>query len=376
MKSTLESLGRLRELGNERIRELSAIASEGIPVVGFFDIFISPELLLSVGAIPVGLRLGGEHEAERAGEKFLKSDGCPFCKAAIGYRYLKDPLYVSVTHLISVTTCDQKRRMAELWNTHFDVPVYVYNIPKRRDSENSRRLFVRETEWIKSEIENLTNTSLRMRDLEENIRKYNRARRMLKELDRFLFTQKPKLTYTEMTEIVHHFAFLDIDVYLSILATILDEVRSRPPVAAQNSVRIALGGSVLAHGDYEIVRILEKRGAHVVGDWIYNLFGTYCDMVEESGDPWANLCEFYRLRSMSAIYRPIERYYVYVKDRIEEIGADAVIYKTLKFCDIYSAETIRMKKEIGLPFLHIDSTYSIEEMGQLETRIEAFLEML
>jgi len=376
MKSTLESLERLRTLGKKRLEELSAVASEGVPVVGFFDIFTSPELLLSIGAVPVGLRLGGVYEAEREGERLLKTDGCPFCKSAIGYRYLEDPLYSSVTHIISATTCDQKRRMAELWNTHFHVPVYVYNIPKRWNCENSRQLFMRETEWIRSEMESLTGTSLRMRDLEAIIRKYNQARRMLKQLDQLQRTREQKLTCTEMAEIVHHFAFLDIDVYTGILATIISEVNSRSPVAAQNSMRIALGGSILAHGDYAIINLLEKRGAHVVGDYIYNLFGAYCDEVEESGDPWANLCESYRLRSMSAIYRPIERYYNCVKGRIEELRADAVVYKTLKFCDIYSAETMRMKKEIGLPFLRIDSTYSIGEMGQIETRIEAFLEML
>ncbi|RMD57973.1 MAG: 2-hydroxyacyl-CoA dehydratase, partial [Nitrospirae bacterium] len=33
-------------------------------------------------------------------------------------------------------------------------------------------------------------------------------------------------------------------------------------------------------------------------------------------------------------------------------------------------------EELGLPFLKIETDYSLEDMGQLRTRIEAFIEML
>jgi len=59
--------------------------------------------------------------------------------------------------------------------------------------------------------------------------------------------------------------------------------------------------------------------------------------------------------------------------------ADGVIYYTLSFCHTYNVEahlvTEALEKE-GIPCLVIESDYSPEDMGQIKTRVEAFLESL
>ena len=56
-----------------------------------------------------------------------------------------------------------------------------------------------------------------------------------------------------------------------------------------------------------------------------------------------------------------------------------MIFHALKFCDTnaYDIPVIRDAfKERGIPVLFIDSDYTTGGIGQLRTRIEAFLEML
>jgi benzoyl-CoA reductase/2-hydroxyglutaryl-CoA dehydratase subunit BcrC/BadD/HgdB len=62
-----------------------------------------------------------------------------------------------------------------------------------------------------------------------------------------------------------------------------------------------------------------------------------------------------------------------------DLGADGVIDYTLSFCGTYQIEATSVEsavKDAGFPVLRIETDYSAEDVGQLSTRVEAFLEML
>ena len=64
---------------------------------------------------------------------------------------------------------------------------------------------------------------------------------------------------------------------------------------------------------------------------------------------------------------------------MEEFRADAVIDVTLQTCLTYAVETIRVRalcEKIGVPYMSLETDYSQEDSGQLDTRIAAFIEML
>jgi benzoyl-CoA reductase/2-hydroxyglutaryl-CoA dehydratase subunit BcrC/BadD/HgdB len=59
--------------------------------------------------------------------------------------------------------------------------------------------------------------------------------------------------------------------------------------------------------------------------------------------------------------------------------ADGVIHYGLQFCQPYLMEAIPVEKaleEKNIPVLRIETDYSMEDTGQLQTRIEAFIEQL
>jgi benzoyl-CoA reductase/2-hydroxyglutaryl-CoA dehydratase subunit BcrC/BadD/HgdB len=59
--------------------------------------------------------------------------------------------------------------------------------------------------------------------------------------------------------------------------------------------------------------------------------------------------------------------------------ADGILHYALQFCAPYQIEATtveRAAREAGIPVLRVDTDYSMEDVGQLGTRIEAFLEML
>lgn len=63
----------------------------------------------------------------------------------------------------------------------------------------------------------------------------------------------------------------------------------------------------------------------------------------------------------------------------KEQAADGIVHYALQFCTPFTMEAFKIKKaadEREVPFLKIETDYSQEDIGQLKTRVEAFLEML
>jgi benzoyl-CoA reductase/2-hydroxyglutaryl-CoA dehydratase subunit BcrC/BadD/HgdB len=60
-------------------------------------------------------------------------------------------------------------------------------------------------------------------------------------------------------------------------------------------------------------------------------------------------------------------------------NADGVIHYGLQFCQPYIMESIPVEKALesqGIPTLRIETDYSMEDVGQLKTRVEAFIERI
>jgi len=53
-----------------------------------------------------------------------------------------------------------------------------------------------------------------------------------------------------------------------------------------------------------------------------------------------------------------------------------IVYHTIKFCDYYGFEYAELKSQIHVPLLKIETDYTLQSMGQLYTRIEAFAETI
>ena len=69
----------------------------------------------------------------------------------------------------------------------------------------------------------------------------------------------------------------------------------------------------------------------------------------------------------------------YIREMIREFGVDGVILQRIRNCDLWGSETFLLRKnleELGIPLLVLDREYMLTGMGQLSTRVQAFLEMV
>lgn len=69
-----------------------------------------------------------------------------------------------------------------------------------------------------------------------------------------------------------------------------------------------------------------------------------------------------------------------ISELVDEFSVDGVIDITLQACHTYNVETHRIKKFVNeekkIPYMNIETDYSTSDIGQLKTRMAAFIEML
>ena len=64
---------------------------------------------------------------------------------------------------------------------------------------------------------------------------------------------------------------------------------------------------------------------------------------------------------------------------IDEFQIDGVVEVDLQFCTPYLVEAHEVREHIlgrGIPYISVETDYSQSDLGQLSTRLEAFLERL
>ena len=65
---------------------------------------------------------------------------------------------------------------------------------------------------------------------------------------------------------------------------------------------------------------------------------------------------------------------------IDEYQVDGVLEMTLQACHTYNVESLSIRKFVnekkGIPYINVETDYSQADIGQLNTRIAAFIEML
>jgi benzoyl-CoA reductase subunit C len=139
-------------------------------------------------------------------------------------------------------------------------------------------------------------------------------------------------------------------------------------------------GSILDDPAY--LRVIEEQGGLVVTD--STCFGSrimWKDVREEGGDPLHALAQ-YTVSDRPSCPRTFgdrERRAEFVREMIREFEVDGVIGERLSFCDQWGFAQYAIKtdfEEDGIPYLLLEREYILSGVGQLRTRVQAFLEAL
>jgi benzoyl-CoA reductase/2-hydroxyglutaryl-CoA dehydratase subunit BcrC/BadD/HgdB len=163
------------------------------------------------------------------------------------------------------------------------------------------------------------------------------------------------------------------------LRELLEELGDAEGIAGHRA-RLMVLGSIL--DDPEYLRVIEDQGGLVVTD--SNCFGArlmWEDVSEEATDPIRALAQHYVAdrHSCPRTFGENERRTAFVHEMIRSFNVDGVVGERLAFCDQWGYAQYSITndfKETGVPYLSLEREYVLSGVGQLRTRVQAFLERL
>jgi len=106
------------------------------------------------------------------------------------------------------------------------------------------------------------------------------------------------------------------------------------------------------------------------------------DLVDESSETLDAMLDALVDRYMRidcACFTPNRERLDHIVGMARELNVKGVIHYGLSFCQPYGIESFKVEKalrEAGIPMLAIETDYSMEDVEQLKTRVEAFVEMI
>ncbi len=373
----------LSEVHGLRIQELLQAKAQGRKVIGTFCVFVPEEIVLAADAVQVGLCAGAEAGKEAA-EKILPRNTCALIKSFVGFKLSKlCPFIESCDLVVGETTCDGKKKAYEIFEEY--VPVYVMEIPQMKQ-KCDRDLWRTEVLRFKEKVEEVTGRTITAEKLGNAVRLVNDRRRTLQRLDRLRAADPVPISGRDVL-LINQVSFYDDPVrFTQSVGKLCDELEERVKagegVVPPGTPRLMLSGCPMAVPNWKLPYIIESSGAVIVGEESCIGRRNTRDLVTENGGKTDDLIDAVVDRSMKidcACFTPNRERLDHIVDMARELKVDGVVHYGLSFCQPYAIEAFKVEKSLrdaGIPMLSIETDYSMEDVHQLKTRVEAFVEMV
>jgi benzoyl-CoA reductase/2-hydroxyglutaryl-CoA dehydratase subunit BcrC/BadD/HgdB len=369
-----------------RPKELIDAKKTDKKVIVAFCVYVPEEIVLALDAILVGL-CGGTEFSHPAADEYLPRNLCALIKSSLGFKLQKTCAYYQVCDLIiGETTCEGKKKMFEILEEH--TPMYVIQMPPKPDHEDSRAFWLQEMKNLITKLEEITGNKLTAEKLKEGIKLVNEKRKALQKIAETRKVHPPPISGKDAL-LVTQVAFYDDVVRATQKATELYEelqerIKNGVSSVDPSAKRIMISGTPMAIPNWKMHDIVETSGGAVVveenctGARYYSEIMDVDSLPDDLDELIKTLADRY-LDLDCACFTPNDPRLENILKYAEEFKVDGVIYYCLQSCLMYSIEVYKVEralKERGIPFLKIETDYGTEDVGQLYTRVEAFIEML
>ena len=373
----------LSEVHGLRIKELQDAKAEGKKIIGTFCVYVPEELVLAANCVQIGLCAGAEVGMESA-ERLVPRNTCDLIKSFVGFKLSRLCPYLESSDLVvGETTCDGKKKAYEAFATY--APMYVMEIPQTK-SEAAKALWRSEVRRFKARLEELTGKAITAEDLARGIDIVNGKRKALQRLSALRAADPAPISGRDSL-LINQISFYDDPIrFTTQINALCDELEARVAagegVAPKGTKRVLLSGCPMAVPNWKLPFVVESSGAVIVGeescigerntrDLVPDATGTVDDILDVIADRY--------MKIDCACFTPNAERPGNILELANRLNADGVIQYTLLFCQPYANEAMRMEpilKDKGIPSLALETGYSMEDIGQLKTRVEAFVETL
>ena len=360
---------------------MKELKEQGRRIVGVFCTFTPWELILAADAVAVVLCGIGDDNIPAA-EVRLPKNLCPLIKASYGAAVTdKCPFFYFSDMVLAETTCDGKKKMYELMGELKHC--HIMQLPPGRYGKGALEFWKQEVISVKEDLEQFYGITITEQKIRDAIHLRNRERKAV--LDFFEVARlkpSPITGYEIMTVISSNEFSPDLEekiAYLEKRTAELKNLYEREYKGKPSRPRILITGCPVTGVMDKVIKRIEEMGADVVG------YENCCgprekkNPIDETKDPITAIAEKY-LRVNCSVMSPNPGRLEALGTQIDEYQVDGVVEVLLQACHTFAIESDAVKtfvtREKNIPYLALTTDYSTADQGQIDTRLNAFVEML
>ena len=353
---------------------------KGIPVVGSYCTYFPKELPMAIGAAAVSLcSMSGE--TIEVAEQDLPKNLCPLIKASYGFAKTdKCPYFYFSDLIVGETTCDGKKKMYELMSQFKDV--YVMQLPQSQD-ERGRKFWRESCLELKKKLEEKFGTVITDEAVRKAVHTENRVRRALQRFYGVMKHDPAPITGLELFRVLYGSTFkLDRSGLADELNALTDKIEAEYAAGKRldKKPRILITGCPMGGATEKVIEAIENNGGVVVT--YENCSGAKAierEVKEDTDDIYGAIADRY-LGIGCSVMTPNNNRFKLLDEMIDEYKVDGVVEMVLQACHTYSVESKSVRRFVThdkeIPYIYIETDYSKTDVGQLNTRLAAFVEML
>ena len=350
---------------------------QGGKILGYFCSTVPEELITAAGLVPFRMRATGSTSTEES-DAFFSGINCSFPRHCFNLALTGE--FKFLDGVICINSCDHVRRIYDNWIRFVpDTPfIEVMSLPRK--TEPAQVAWYRdEINLLKGKLEKHFGVEISDKTLWKAIKLHNETRRLQKKFYELRKQERPPITGAETLAVMVAGTAMPKAQYNNMLRELLGELSGAKGPGGHRA-RLMIVGGILDDPAY--IKVIEDQGGLVVADSL--CFGTrimWVEVDESLNDPAEALAKYYVADRPSCprFYGEHDNRAKYVIDMCHKFKCDGVIGERLMFCDLWAVEHYMLGQDLktaGIPMLKLDREYITGGIGQLRTRVQAFLETM
>jgi len=356
------------------------LKDKDIPLIGVFCTYFAQEIALAMGAATVSLCATSDETIADA-EQDLPRNLCPLIKSSYGFAKTdKCPFFFFSDLIVGETTCDGKKKMYEYLSDY--KPVHVMELPNSQ-SEAGLKLWKDEIIKLKTTLEEMFSVKINEDDIRKAIKIKNNERKALKKFYELGKKEPVAMLGQDIFSVINGTTFsFDKEEIPKQMNELIEKINFEYEAEKkyESKPRILITGCPIGGAAEKVIKAIENNGAYVVAFENCSVAKAVDELVdEENPDVYDALSRKYLSIGCSCM-SPNPNRIKLLNKMIDEYKVDAVVDVILTACHTYNVETLSIKRfvnnEKNKPYMSVETDFSTNDIGQLNTRMAAFIEML
>ncbi|MFA4836382.1 MAG: 2-hydroxyacyl-CoA dehydratase family protein, partial [Dehalococcoidia bacterium] len=274
--------------------------------------------------------------------------------------------------------CDCPRRFYDV-ATHYDLfPfTHIVYVPRKRH-EGAHEIYKQEIKKFIKAFEEHFKVTVTDEALMKSIEVYEKTRELFRKLYELRKSDAPPITGAEVIDVYNAMQMMPREQFNPLLEKLVHEAGTAKR-HFDGRVRLMINGSPLNNAEF--VQVIEKEGGIIVVEELCTTTRYWWNSVKVNPgeNPLDALCRRYLNNEPCARMKPSEERWESALARAKDWRVDGIVSQTIRYCAAYGNDQPMLRKKLegeGLPVLELDVEYGMAGLGQVKTRVQAFLEMI